>query len=433
MVTAIADGIYVLKDAQALVTIQEQVCDDIGKKITITYGKNKTGAIKGWGKRNNTPTEREQLLADNNIVPELIRIKRDITVGAELFPYRERIEDGKRVMDEVEMPEPAKEFFERIDLQAYLTNAAKNLLLHANVFTEFVRDKGGLIYSIQSKESRHVRAGMFDATGKIPAYYWRGNWGQKKDQSQFPISAIPAYTKENDRQPIFMVHTGDDMLTDEYYYVPTWWGGKAWIELSNQIPVFHQSNLKHGYNIRYHIQIPKDYFADHSSGQLTPSLRKQAEEEAGKAKTVFLNRMNEFLAGYQNAGRAVYTEYEINRAMGKEFPGIKIETVSVDLQDEALLKLFEKSNQANISAQGIHPTLANIETQGRLSSGSEIRNAYLMYLAIKTPMPRRILLKPINLVHKINNWGDGIKWGFRDIEITKLDENPSATQEVIVT
>lgn len=434
-VERVAENIWILKDANALVTLaHEPVCDDIGKVSNITYGEDLQAKIKNWGKRNNTPWEREQLISDNNIIPELLRIKRDITVGAELYPYTLRIEGGKRVIEEVDMPPIAKEFFDRVDIYNYLMCAAKNLLVHANVFTEFIRDKGGGIYSIESKECRHIRAQAMDEAGMIKNYFWRGNWkpNKAKDGVDFPIRAIPNYTGEKSKQNKFLLHSGDDLLSDEYYFIPTWWGGKSWIELSNRIPVFHQSNLAHGYNIRYHIEIPKDYFFDNTSTQNTPDQRKQAEAEATTAKSIFLERMNEFLAGVQNAGRAVYTEYELNRSVGKDYPGIKIKPLEVDLQDEALLKLFEKSNQANMSAQGVHPTLANIETQGKLSSGSEIRNAYLMYLAIKTPMPRRILLKAIELVHKINGWPEPIRWGFRDIEITKLDENPTAQQEVAV-
>jgi len=312
--------------------------------------------------------------------------------------------------------------------------AAKNLLMHANVFTEFIRQRGSenRIVSIKALESRHIRAEEQDLQGQIPNYYWCGAWNPDKyEKDQTFVREIPNYRPDSeDKQKRFMLHTADDVLSDEYYAIPTWWGGREWISLANIIPYFHSSNLRHGYSIRYHIEIPKDYFKDHNRHQLTPDKLKQQQEKENAAKQAFLKKLNDFLAGLRNAGRAVITEYEINRAAGKDFPGIKIKPLEVDLQDEALLSLFEKSNQANISAQGIHPTLANIETQGKLSSGSEIRNAFLMYLAIKTPTIRQILLEPIHLVARENGWDQDTKFGFRDIEITRLDEDPAGSQNV---
>jgi hypothetical protein len=440
-VKQINDNIAILEDAQAIAIRVPESYDyrkDVGQLRNITYGKGKnkkSAKIKYWGVDNRQPSAREILITENNIVPELIGTKRDITIGGSLMAYKSRYEEGKEKREFVETPAEAQDFFDKINLNKYLMCACKNLFLHANVFTEFVSNKGGdQIASIEAKECRHIRAEEMDLSGRINNYYWNGNWEPlKNEERDWPTYQIPAYMpKKDELQSKFIYHTGDDLLTDDYYYIPRWWGGKNWIELSNCIPTFHMNNLKHGYTIRYHIQIPKDYFRDNTSPQQTPDQRKAAISKENEAKQAFLSKLNKFLAGLTNTGRAIITDYEINRAVGKEFPGIKITPLEVDLQDEALLKLFEKSNQANISAQGIHPTLANIETQGKLSSGSEIRNAFLMYVAIKTPLPRRILLEPIYMVHKINGWDPTIKWTFKDIEIKTLDEDKTGTSEVNV-
>jgi hypothetical protein len=435
-----------LDGAKALVRFTETndggaVCDDIGgiTKIvtTVTGADTKPEAnIKAWGKGNKQPWEREQLIMDNNIVGELIKTKRDIILGGGLQAYREVYTNGEKTMDLVETPKAAQDFFDAIDIDDYLLTAANNFVKHANIFTELVREStSDLIASIKAHESRHIRAEQQDsASGKIKNYFWCGNWGSSRKEigRKWPVKRVPNYDGEEAKQKIFMLHTGDSILTDEYYYIPTWWGGKSWIEVSNDIPIFHRSNLQHGYSIRFHVEIPKDYFYSSSTSDQTADQRKQSLANAQTARQTFLDNLNKFLAGATNAGRTVVTEYEINKAAGKEFPGIKITPINYDIKDKALLDLFEKSNQANISGQGIHPTLAAIETAGKLSSGSEIRNAYLMYTALKTPAARRILLKPIEMIHRINKWGDGIKWTFRDIEVTKLDDNPQAKQDVLI-
>lgn len=402
-----------------------------GKAMRVPYGNDKVGEIWSWGKDNLLPQAREALVMDNNIVPELMGTKRDITVGGGLMCYRERYEGGKRIIEEVDMPAAAKAFFDRVDIDAYLNKACRNLIYHANTFTEVVRDLGGRIFSIRAVESTDIRPERQDNRGFIRGWYWSGNWKEYNKEEFRPVR-VQNYRGEEAQQDKFILHHMDDLLSDRYLGIPSWWGGRAWIECANAIPVFHIQNLRNGYTIRWHIEVPKDYFTDYTAPQQTQQQKTEKLQKETQARQDFLNRLNDFLAGYEQAGRAIITDYEINRQAGKEFPGIKITALNVDLKDAALLQLFERSNDANISAQGVHPTLAAIQTQGKLSSGSEIRNAFMMYVAIKTPVKRSILLKPIQYIHKVNGWGDGIKWGFRDIEITKLDENPAGAQQVAV-
>ncbi|MEL6274316.1 MAG: hypothetical protein AAFU03_04285, partial [Bacteroidota bacterium] len=235
---------------------------------------------------------------------------------------------------------------------------------------------------------------------------------------------------QDPRQSKFIYVSMDKLLClDEYYPTPYWWGSEEWIRLANCIPEFHQANLRNGYTLRWHIEIPKGYFSDHTHADGSTDQRKERLEAEKAAERAFLDRLNKVLAGVENAGRAVVSKYEINKALAKDFPGIKINPLEVDLKDDALLNLFDKSNQANMSAQGVHPTLANIETAGKLSSGTEIRNAYLMYLAIKTPMPRKQLLKAIKIVKRENNWPKDVHYGFRDMTLEKLSEDKSGQSQ----
>jgi hypothetical protein len=142
-----------------------------------------------------------------------------------------------------------------------------------------------------------------------------------------------------------------------------------------------------------------------------------------------MDDVNTFLAGIANAGRTLFTKYELDKSLGKEYPGIKIMPLSYDMKDEALLKLFERSNTANTSAQGLHPSLAGIETAGKLSSGTEIRNAFLIWLIINAPLPRRNILSPLELVKRENNWPRDIYFGIRDYEMTTLSNDASGMQE----
>jgi len=412
-----------------------------GKETRLNYGEGQaaqSALIWSWGKNNLLPNEREQLVMENNILGELISTKQTVSVGAGLLYYRLSYQDGKEVKELVEEPTWLRELRDRMDLEDYFDLASKNLFMHANIFTEFIRDKSGKIFSIECLEGRHTRAGIQNPLGYIEDYFWCGNWKERNKQEKFPIQHTPAYNMREDRpQPKFIYHVGDKLLTDDYYCIPSWWGGRKWIEAANKIPKFHNSNLDNGYFLRMQVEMPKDYFSDMMSMAQAKSEeeRKTLAGREDQARQEFIKKVNSFLSGEGSTGRAIFTEYDLDKRLNKEFPGIKFNKIEINPLDEAMLKLFERSNEAVISGQGVHPALAAIQTQGKLSSGSEIRNANSMFIAVKTPKPRRLLLKALNLLKRINapeNERD-ILIGFRDIEVTNLDENKAGRQEETYT
>lgn len=434
-------GIITLQDTAIAVTFSDPREISQGAVAKISYkGQSKGQSIRLWGQQNDLPQFREQVIGDNNIVGSLIQTKRDILIGTGLYAYKVEFKSdgGKRNIIEVPIPQQAQDFFDLVDIDTFHQDAAREHLFHANAFTEFIRTRGGDIHSMSIKECKYTRLGEQNSRGKVEHAYISGGWASgvyaKDGLTEYDreVVKIPLYAPDA-QQSKFILHTGDRLLNDGYYNSPTWWGSLNWIELANSIPIFHQSNIMNGYTIRFHIRIPKNYFYNAPVGIDDPAAEMTARNEEQLKRQEFMDNINNLLAGKLNAGRALFTQFEINDVLGKEFPGISIEPINVDIKDKALLDLFEKSNTANISAQGIHPTLANIETAGKLSSGSEMRNAYNTYLAVKTNTPRKIILKSLELVKKINKWDPDIYFGFGDTELVTLDESPTGTQEGVTS
>jgi len=404
-----------------------------GSLTTIGDDANKS-TYMSWGGKDDLPLQREWLIEKNNIVPALLKTRRDISVGQGIEAYKKHYENDTVRRELIPMPAQIEDFFERSDIVQVLSHFHREMYVHSNAFIEGIMTKDRKkVYSIQVKRCRDIRAGEMNSKGMIPYYLFSKEFGRnRRETNRVEPKRIDAFSYTANKYPTkWIKHITDDTLYDEYYPVPTWWGGRKWIELANIIPEFHIANLRHGYTLRYHIEIPKDYFSQDPSAKTTPESKKEAQKKEQEAKSQFLDRLNEFLSGVKNAGRAMVTYYDVNPALQKEFPGIKITPLKTDIQDEALLKLFEKSNQANISGQSIHPTLANIETQGKLSSGSEIRNAYLMYLAIHTTYTRRLFLRFLHEIGKINKWPKDIYLAFQDIEMTRLDDDKSGSTPVV--
>lgn len=450
MIEKIQPGTYFLQEGEAVVTFMSKLDDDFDKGATKKLnppGGDGPVEIMYWGKNNDLPQQREQLIGDNNIVPSLIERKRNILMGQDIMAFRIRYETGadgtvKKITEEVEMPANIQAWLDGegwgngSNFHEYLAAAAGEWAKHSLVIPEFIRTRDmRTISSLEVKECKYMRAGKKNEAGKITTWYWSGHWGpqsgQKNNLETKKTVALPVYAGEEAPQPKFIKPSGDYLLNDGYYPIPSWWGGWEWIELANQIPQFHKNNISNGYNIRWHIQIPTDYFLDYEKYQSAATKSEKAEvlKDQQEREQAFMDDVNEFLAGLANVGRTLFTKYEMDKALGKEYPGIKITPLSYDMKDEALLKLFERSNTANTSAQGLHPSLAGIETAGKLSSGTEIRNAFLMWLIINTPLPRKMLLAPLNLVKRINGWPADIHFGIRDYELTALSSEPSGMQE----
>lgn len=78
-----------------------------GKETRLNYGMGdqaKSTLIWSWGTNNCLPNEREQLIAENNLVGQIIKTKRTITLGSGLMFYRVRYEGEKEIKEFVDEP-----------------------------------------------------------------------------------------------------------------------------------------------------------------------------------------------------------------------------------------------------------------------------------------------------------------------------------------
>lgn len=414
--------------------------------VTVSVENGGTRKMVQWGENNLEPVERECLIMDNNIVPELLRTKRDMILGAgvilqkEEFVWDEVEYAYRRKVNEMPMPPAMRQWLEDNDHINLLQLAASELVKHNNIFAEYLENGGGQVASVMVHEAIYVRAeksAKVSGRPQIANWLVSGNWAlTTRDIRERKVAVVANHNPKDKRQTKYIRRLADEMFGGPYYFSPGWWGSKIWIKLANCIPLFHLQNLKNGYLIRYHIQFPKDYFVRIPEGKaiqsLTAEQKKEVAASATERKRQFMEKLNEILVGVKNAGRTIFTTYDIQAAVGGQFPGVKIEAVAVDLKDKALLDLFDKSNDANVSAQGILPSISGVATQGKLSSGSDIKNATNFYLGTKVQQQREIVFDLLNYALKKNGWLtgelEGAKLWARDVVMVTQDKNPAGMQ-----
>jgi hypothetical protein len=119
---------------------------------------------------------------------------------------------------------------------------------------------------------------------------------------------------------------------------------------------------------------------------------------------------------------------------GKPMPGVKITPLNNNNPSGEYIELDKQANINQASGHGINPVLAGIDTGGKLGgSGSEMRIAYQLHIALNTPIPRKLILKPFHLIHKLKGWNvtkPNRYFDFLEIDITTLDENPTLYSKV---
>lgn len=400
---------------------------------TYTAGTNEH-QIVFWGQRNNLPDEREALIANNNFAPQIIRAKRDIIIGGGLICYKEHYDNKEKVIEEVEMPAQFEDFVEANEEQfGGLHEMCGSLLMHGQYYVELIRNGKGEPQFIKPQLARHVRAEKQNKHGRIPNYWLYGGWSNVASQQRLSevtnMQSIPAFDYTT-TQNHALYQGADRLLGGPYYYDPHYAGSTAWLKVANLIPQFHLGNLQNGFNIRYLIKVPEDYFMR----SLSDAQRKDTEkvkQHLRSAKHNFKTKLNSFLQGAENAGRGLIVTKHIYKHIQREWPELEIVPLEVDLKDEAMLKLFESSNQAATSAHGIPPVLAGLATGAKMTSGSEIRNLYNFWQISATPMPRKTLLKPFKWAWKGFELDKDIKLGFRNTELTTTDKNPTGNTQSI--
>lgn len=391
----------------------------------------KTYKIMSWGDNNDLVDTRENLISDNNIVPQLLQTKRNIIMGSEIFTFRyEYDEKGKRKVVEIPTPDNIKEVLDELEEEDYWEELSNDFIKNAMSYVRFLKLKNGE-YKISTIRARYIRPEEMDAFGVINNYYRSGNW-KKQTGKPIEVVQIPSYQaiKSSKEYPEQFIHRiSDNFIGNEYFPTPVWWTGSKWIEIGNKIPEFHTFNLENQYFTPLHIEIPKDYFYNGYAVKQQKITETEAREQEAEKRKTFLEKVDEVLSGTKNAGKAVWSEYSISN-LQKEYGGIRFNELQIPRGDEALLKLFEKTNEANISGTGVHPSLAAIMTDSALSNGSEIRSALYMYIITQALLPRKQLLKPLYILSKLNKWDKSIRFGFRDVELTTTDKNPTGQQAV---
>jgi hypothetical protein len=201
----------------------------------------------------------------------------------------------------------------------------------------------------------------------------------------------------------------------------------GWLDYSLSVPLLMNKINNNGFNLRYHIEIPYDYWEKvyKDWNTKTPAEKRTLQDEK-------MNEMNTYLLGSENAGRNFYSHFGIHQATGKEIPGWKITELKDPIKKDQFLTSLQEADMQTARAIGVDVSLANISTQSNsMGAGSGSDKRVGMDNTISASYAEQmIVLKPLRTVGIVNGWPSNVKWTFEHIVPTTLNENKSGTKTV---
>ena len=219
---------------------------------------------------------------------------------------------------------------------------------------------------------------------------------------------------------------------DKMHSIPGYYGARKWMQRSNVAPDILKAQTDNGMNIKWHVISPQSYWDMKRDLLMTQCTQKKVEYKESMLedlKDQILRGLANVLTGIENVGKFFHSEaVKTELGVGKS-EIMKWELVPIDMKvkdfTEAMIKVSNHAQGATTSAMGLHPSLANILVDGKLSSGSEMLYAFKLFLATETKIIEKKALEPLNLIKTLFFPKVEGKFGFYH-DIVKREEDLSS-------
>jgi hypothetical protein len=288
-------------------------------------------------------------------------------------------------------------FENKIKLKKIAPIVTKQLILHSRVYFKLCfNDKGKItkIYNISPEKLRRSRDGK--------TYFICEDWASRIDV----LEITPYHPLNKEYEQLFMYEL--PCIGQDYYPIPQYSSALNFAFLSGELSYLAKSNIQNAVFPSFAMMFPK---------------RPQSEEEKN-----ILRRTIDKLKGAENAGKAV--AFFANSA--EQMP--KIESLPTNSND----KLFQEASGLNTEqicfAHTIDPILMGVRTSGSLGSGSDIKQAYVIFEKNVVKPLREIVQDIFNeLLHIAKVEGELVINNFQIINetIVEVEESASKTSDAL--
>ena len=233
-------------------------------------------------------------------------------------------------------------FEKKIKLKKVAAIVTKQLVIHNRVYFKLCFSEKGKLTKVENLSPEKLRRSRDGKT-----YFICEDWASRIDV----LEIVPYHPLNKEYEQLFIYEL--PCIGQDYYPLPQYSSALNFAFLSGELSYLAKSNIQNAVFPSFAMMFPK---------------RPQSEEE----KNV-LRRTIDKLKGAENAGKAV--AFFANSP--EQMP--KIESLPTNSND----KLFQEASSLNTEqicfAHTIDPILMGVRTQGALGSGSDIKQAYVIF------------------------------------------------------
>lgn len=385
-----------------------------------------------WGSDNDRP----QKIIDENMKDGAsagaLRFKINAHYGAGIQFYRKSVEKNTEIITPIstdDLPAEMEDFFFENDLENMQQGIVQDYEWWSFFYLQYIPNKAkNRISLVNWQRAKNVRVGIRDPKdGKIKGYHLSGDW---PNGTQTNIVEVPVFDKRNPFSKPNAIYRHELSSVDkDYYPVPYWQSNLRWLKVAQAIPEWILSNIDNSVNIKYHIEIPEQYFIalypeeNYKSITECNQARKTAEE-------AIKQNIDDMLAGKGNVSKIFYSKIAVDEN-GHILPGWKITPIPNEVKDGAWLNAYGTAAAAIATAHGVPPSLQGLILSNGLGAGSasDVREQFNYYMQLNTVIPRQTTLEWFNFVKRFNNWPREIHMGYRNIILQSVNENKSGYQK----
>ena len=323
-----------------------------GGNLSLPYvnARQQTNGYIRFGDDNLYPQMINQLYYTSPLHSSIIDFKTNAIIGG---GYELKVDENATAVDKVEVYSIER----RLNLKKSLHTITKDVLLHNRKYFILRFNSLGDLVGVKSIGSEKVRR---DKDGEN--YFICDDWW-----SQIEIRTIKRYSKHcKDTEQLFVyenLQVGQDI-----YPLPSYTSAFNWAFLDGEMSYLQKSNILNSIFPSFAMMFPK---------------KPQGEEEKKAIKDTI-----ERAKGAQNAGKAV-AFFANNK---EQLP--TIESIPTNNLDNVFQVTTESIDSKICQAHTIDPILMGIRVSGKLGSGSDIKQAYVIFEK-NTIIPMRQVVEDI--------------------------------------
>ena len=380
--------------------------------------------------QNNEPQYLMRLIGDNPTLLGLILTKCTILHGEGLTLMR-YVDGELQAVPENELPDEIADFLEYNDLDRLTYELLQDHEMTGNCFAQLRFTRGSsrvskVVAEVNRVSPECVRAVKpKDNRAPIQRYAVAPTWENYEPET---LKYIDAFRKRNffdaerrfqpnsGTQAELLYHARRHMPVYSAYSPPHWYGARYHIELQNTIPRWHITNILNQFGARVRVSVSQDYLQD-MMGKTNPSTQKYYTEVEVKDKVSKMVR--DYLTNPENVGKVMLTRH-IWDHQGKPLHDILVDTIKLDLKDDAYAAMEDVINNKITSSVGVQAALASLITNKGMSSGSELTQAWNIEAA-KARRTQKLVLDLVKFIHRYNGWPAEYSWGFPNPSLVTKD------------